>query len=269
MLTSTSKLHLEQTRDARLRHRSAWRDRWHRLEASTAAEEEARILNLWTNFAPDTTSLSSRGDQIPLEGILPRFLSLSAESSRQLGVINEQWMDLATDFMLHTALDAYLRFQGAGDVPLWAAFAWGWLPSQQAEVMDQQEIQGAPSKTDDSEDLINDMFQADDSDEEREVDRWQGMRLKKMSVFAPLEDEDWHTTGRWENKLNDIAFYFPEAHFERKVLDYLESLWGLEAEPILVQIEQGRVDGMTDEEFQKFKTKVGFERLWRQLHVMA
>ena len=39
--------------------------------------------------------------------------------------------------------------------------------------------------------------------------------------------------------------------FDGKITDYLEGLWKLGEKPLLVQIEQGKIEGWTKEEFKE------------------
>jgi len=44
--------------------------------------------------------------------------------------------------------------------------------------------------------------------------------------------------------------------FDGKIADYLEGLWKLGEKPLLVEIEQGKVEGWTKEEFEEFMGNV-------------
>ncbi len=238
------------------------------------------IFGSWRGFCQPTTGstesrkqLHSRASKIILlQDILSNFLDLSASMSVNIVQnVTEQWMHIAAEFMMQSAWEKYAYLATEGDEePLKVAFAWGWRSPQDwwdelSDLKDEVKL---------LEYRVIGMFGVDEDDEETMavVGEWldwtriRGQYLSCFSMGLDLDEELGHTYDqstsqqrrqKWQlQQLKDIAARFPMDAFEGKVVDFLEGLWELEQKPLLVQIEEGKVDGLTSEEFEEFKASV-------------
>jgi hypothetical protein len=93
----------------------------------------------------------------------------------------------------------------------------------------------------------------------QEMPEWTSIRLEHLSAFgtSPGGNEDYKKARRWQvERLRKIAEQYPIQKFNGKVVDYLEGLWKLGQKPLLVQIEEGKIEGLTQDEFEQFMENV-------------
>jgi hypothetical protein len=238
---------------------------------------EERIFDSWRDFFALPGSAVSReqtdlpgnihaeeADFISLLDLLPKFLDLSADMAANLGQdVTEQWMFLAAEFMLQSAWEKYVYLDAdPNEQPLIIAFGWGrWDRGE--------ELDNALTRADVSEEVkamevrVDAMFStSDESSGEatgQEIPEWTKIRLEHLSTFGNLPQgmEAGKHAQRWQVKqLRKIADLFPAEVFDGKVMDYLEGLWKLGRKPLLVQIEQGKIEGLTKEDFDGFMQNV-------------
>lgn len=71
--------------------------------------------------------------------------------------------------------------------------------------------------------------------------------------LRPKNDED------LPNHMLQVAVQFPVVDFETKVLSFLDALVRSIELPVLVQLEQGQLTGLSVKETNAFKRRVGLE----------
>ena len=231
--------------------------------------EENRIYDSWrSDHWHDRTSEYAKqlqlraSSKILFAELLPHFLDLSASISLTIGQkVTEQWMHLAAEFMLQSAWEkhAYLDLL-PGEESLEVAFAWGWQPQRC-----QMSGEGISKEDMALEDRLNEMFEVGEEGEDGAVvvdesPAWARIRSSYLAMFdLPGRDETMNlqlTPKPQLQRLKDIAAQFPMDAFEAKVVDFLEGLWKLERKPLLAQVEEGMVDGLSPEEFEEFQGNV-------------
>ena len=228
--------------------------------------------------------------------VLNRFMVLSARIVTELpnNEINQYWMRSACQLMLHTALQAARDsckvdastpscISSAAVRPgILECFAFRHLP---AEVLNTDTLKnrasptwtGAGSTPDaavkfdpsskDEEIAISDMFEA-------RSDQWDSMRHSYLSEFALPRpsakdaDETDPIAGLLESyrqRLPRLQQKYPYEEMEASVIECLENLWSINhlpsysGKPVLVQIEEGHLEGLDAQEFETFLKRVGLD----------
>jgi hypothetical protein len=240
------------------------------------SSREEDIVNSWRGFftlptggtEKETTAASLRNLQaqasksIPLLELLPVFLHLSAEMATNLGQdVTQQWMVLAVEFMLQSAWEklVYLDTDGTKE-PLKAAFGWGHWESWD-ELSDAWTASDASVEVKTEDMRIARMFSTRDKSGEFVImPEWSKVKFEYLSAFGTSPDgsqECPQHAQRWQVKrLREIKDRFPMEVFDGKIADFLEGLWKLGDKPLLVEIEQGKIEGWTKEEFEEFMGNV-------------
>src|SRR5271154_2751784 len=274
-LSQSSRDKLKQSSTQYSAIRLEWWDAQHPPERQQSSREED-IVNSWRGFftlptggtEKETTAASLRNLQaqasksIPLLELLPVFLHLSAEMAANLGQdVTQQWMVLAVEFMLQSAWEKLVYFDADGTKePLKAAFGWGHWENW-GELSDAWTASDASAEVKTGDMRIARMFSTrDKSGEFVVVPEWSKVKLEYLSAFGTSPDgsqECPQHAQRWQVKrLKEIKDRFPIEVFDGKIADYLEGLWKLGEKPLLVEIEQGKVEGWTKEEFEEFMENV-------------
>lgn len=184
--------------------------------------------------------------------LLPLFVKVSAASSSIHGSnLTERWMRLACEFMLQACLEQYLVYGANGSEVLDEAFAWGY-----------QDGEGAQGDTVPSE--VNDMFEDDTF--ASEVEGWTALKdeyLRELTDFeghhAMRMSKDAAATANALTELERVATHHPIDAFETSILKFLEALSLSTANPVLAQLERGKLDGMSREETYEFLAQCGVE----------
>jgi hypothetical protein len=274
-LSQSSRDKLKQSSTQYSAIRLEWWDARHPPERQQSSREED-IVNSWRGFftlptggtEKETTAASLRNLQaqasksIPLLELLPVFLHLSAEMATNLGQdVTQQWMVLAVEFMLQSAWEklVYLDADGTKE-PLKAAFGWGHWESWD-ELSDAWTASDASVEVKTEDMRIARMFSTRDKSGEFVImPEWSKVKLEYLSAFGTSPDgsqECPQHAQRWQVKrLREIRDRFPMEVFDGKIADFLEGLWKLGDKPLLVEIEQGKVEGWTKEEFEEFMGNV-------------
>jgi hypothetical protein len=274
-LSPSSRERLKQLSKQNCIIRIKWWDTGRSIDGQSSPEEN--IFDSWRDFFALPGSAESGeqkdlpcnihadgADFIPLFDLLPYFLDLSADMAAILGQdVTEQWMVLAAEFMLQSAWEKHVYLDAdANEEPLKVAFGWGrW---DQEEELENALMSGDASGEAKATELrVDAMFStSDESSGEatgQEIPEWNKIRLEHLSAFGNLPEgmEGGEQAQRWQVKqLRKIADLFPAEVFDGKVMDYLEGLWKLGRKPLLVQIEQGKIEGLTKEEFDGFMQNV-------------
>lgn len=250
---------------------------WERRSSKGLSLPEDSIVDCWRDFfripagiendvrTASQGNLRAESDNfIPLLELLPLFLDLSADMAENLGQeVTRQWMFLAAEFMLQSAWEKCVYLDAdANEEPLKVAFGWGrWDQEQKLEdaFMDADASEEAKAV----EARVNAMFSASDEISEesagQEIPEWTKIRLEYLSAFGILPDgeEGSKQAQRWQlERLKKIREQYPVHEFDGKVVDYLEGLWKLGPKPLLVQIEEGEIEGLTKDEFEEFMENV-------------
>jgi hypothetical protein len=274
-LSQSSRDKLKQSSTQYSAIRLEWWNARHPPERQQSSREED-IVNSWRGFftlptggtEKETTAASLRNLQaqasksIPLLELLPVFLHLSAEMATNLGQdVTQQWMVLAVEFMLQSAWEklVYLDADGTKE-PLKAAFGWGHWESWD-ELSDAWTASDASVEVKTEDMRIARMFSTRDKSGEFVImPEWSKVKLEYLSAFGTSPDgsqEYPQHAQRWQVKrLREIKDRFPMELFDGKIADFLEGLWKLGDKPLLVEIEQGKVEGWTKEEFEEFMGNV-------------
>lgn len=231
-----------------------------REETSQVTDWERTVYKSWQDVGEASSSLIGDGsrDPVTLKNMCPFFLTLSARIFGFIKqTIGETWVELAAQFMLQAALEAYLTPSLADDKnnQVAQAFAWGWIPPERWE----RDYGWTDQSGADLELMANKIFADEDSRLAGENQLWQETRLKYLSFFdiskqqqhgEPLSHQQLKTL------LGSLARENPVEALEVKMMDVLEQMWSLCRKPVLIQIEEGHLDGLSSDEFDDFKERV-------------
>lgn len=193
---------------------------------------------------------------VSLLDLLPLFMKISAARNSMSGSnVQAQWMKLACEFMLQACLEQYLVIGAEGANAFDEAFAWGYV----------DEIDEAMAAISGPDGLVNDnggsevnaMFE--DEDYEVEVDGWKEMRQSYIDELIPVEDmaRAGPHGNAFTSHLEAVANAHPPAAFESTLLDFLQAMSKSLPTPVLIQLENGKLDGMTEQETQEFLMECG------------
>jgi hypothetical protein len=274
-LSQSSRDKLKQSSTQYSAIRLEWWDARHPPERQQSSREKD-TTDSWRGFftlptgsteneatAASLRSLQAQASKsIPLLELLPGFLHLSAEMAANLRQdVTKQWMVLAAEFMLQSAWEKLVYFDAEGTKePLKAAFGWGHWENV-GELEDAWTASDASTEVVTRDIRIAGMFgNRDKSGEFVIVPEWSKVKLEYLSAFGTSPDgsqECPQHAQRWQVKrLKEIKDRFPIEVFDGKIADYLGGLWKLGEKPLLVEIEQGKVEGWTKEEFEEFMGNV-------------
>ena len=185
---------------------------------------------------------------LSLLDILPLFMQVSAARNAMNGSnLTELWMTLACEFMLQACLEQYLVFGAQGSDAVDEAFAWGYNEDVWQDVDADMAAQIA---RDDLKEM-NEMFE--DEDYATEVEGWSDTKMSYLEQLFLLNGGDSGSDAKYSvAHLETVAAAFPISTFETSLLKFLEALSKSIPEPILVQLEAGKLDGMTGQGTQEF-----------------
>jgi hypothetical protein len=268
-----------------------------------SAEDTVKLLRDFLFFGWTEEGRKDTDDLListfPIYRVLVRFMVLSARIAQSLETtrINQQWMHLACELMLHAALEAleasdFLRMDGdispkggAATVHpgLLECFAFRHLPD---ETRNRDFFQYRRSPFDDAltsenrvhmrldnslkeeEQDISDMFARDSVEWDRQRQSYLQEFKIPAQVLAEAADEGSPSrlAAYYKQRLADLRFIHPFAKTKASLVLCLESLWQLNTspaitgKPVLVQIEEGGLHGFTEEEFERFLSRVQLDR---------
>ena len=180
---------------------------------------------------------------VSLLDILSLFMEMSAlRNAMNASNFSEQGMHMAAEFMLQACLEQYLIVGAEGSDAVDMAFSWGY--SGNAGNKRPPEIE------------IYDMFE--DEEYAEEVVSWSGIKMSYLEELLPPDhvSADASSDGC---SLENIAAKFPIDKFESSILGYLGALSRSVSEPVLLQLESGKLDGMTEQETQDFVSGCGVD----------
>lgn len=257
----------------------------------TETIQEDATISSWTTFQ---TTYVPPDHHSALFSILNRFMALSAEVSQIIHDLNgdeisDKWIALALETMLQTALSLLAppshnshsnnhsdnNDHHTAPIPgLKECFAFGFLPNLELTSIT------APS---DADLLINDMFACTSPTTKTLIENpaWTTARSKYLSEFqlpsqstTPTPTPSAHThlnpttidPTPHKTRLSRLKTKYPYEVFERNLLGCLESFFIINTsidvsdKPVLVQIEEGKLEGLEGEEFEAFLGRVGLVR---------
>jgi len=247
----------------------------------------------------------TRNPQLCLaDHLLPSFMHLSCKMQPPDSNLDMKWMELASNFMVHAAieiLDAPDLFEDGievAEIALRECFAWGYVERRRfqdnAEIVQRllNQIESKSSQpqitlqsldqcrdhiqsTTVLEDEVWEMFYDEGSSRARttsdghttpqssgELSHWTSIRQEKLNAvlttFATMQEANsigrHHPIERLRNKYRLSAFlaevaYFIEVHWKK----VHRSEW--RGKPVLVQIDEGGLDGLSPEAFVSFKRR--------------
>ncbi|OJD13889.1 hypothetical protein AJ78_05710 [Emergomyces pasteurianus Ep9510] len=166
---------------------------------------------------------------VNLLDILPECMSLCAMVPHR-DIPDTSWMELPVRFMLYATIEEVLLHGKKIAETANEAFAWGY-----------------PYKVDGDEG-------SDENDAQAHIVQWE---LVRDSVKASLVRADGE--GDWEARIEEILEKSPLVQFEEYVIDWLTELLGFQNTPILVQLEEGTLEGLTLDETAAFLDRVGIQ----------
>lgn len=195
---------------------------------------------------------------VSLLDILPLFMQLSAAwTALSDSNLTASWMSLACEFMLHACLEQYLVCGADGSDAIDEAFAWG----HKSEATG---VNGDGENKAQTHDEVNIMFE-DEEDEQAEVQGWADERSKWLRQLFACD-----SNGYCENREPDamsapdllshlqmLARNHSIAKFHDTLLGFLAALGHSIPEPVLHQLENGQLEGMSKGETEKFLGSVG------------
>ncbi|PGH30527.1 hypothetical protein GX50_06707 [[Emmonsia] crescens] len=166
---------------------------------------------------------------VALLDILPEYMSLCAMVPHR-DIPDTSWMELPVRFMLHAAIEEVLLQGKTIAEAANEAFAWDY-----------------PYKV-----------EGDEGDDEKEhkvqIAQWETVRDSVKASLVSAADER-----EWEVRVEEILQKSPFIQFEEYVLDWLMALFRFQDTPILVQLEEGKLEGLTLEETAAFMDRVGIQ----------
>ena len=188
--------------------------------------------------------------------LLPDFISLSAHLYKDFDwEIKKPWLELVAEFMLQAVLEQYLVCGAGSTRVLRECFSYGWDPSsgkdRMSKYQDSCRTLGDQTYYDvyDDEETINNMFY--DEDNNAEIEGWKDIREHFLEFFKPAVEMD------FVRQLELTVAQHPIFTFEGRVMFFLGQLLKAQATPILVQFEEGKLEGMSAEETAQLKEKAG------------
>ncbi|KAI9809640.1 MAG: hypothetical protein M1825_000072 [Sarcosagium campestre] len=174
----------------------------------------------------------------PLLDTLPLFMTLSAEVSLEMeqSDVTQRWIDLALQFMLHAVLEAYLIDGAKGPSAVEEAYAWGVGPLP------------VPDDSGQGFDLVYEMLT---DDQGAVLEEWVQSRRTSMELLVP---ESGQSVG---DHLESLMRQEPLHDFEESMTEFLQGLASLLPAPALMQLERGAIDGLSQDETQDLKHRIG------------
>lgn len=159
--------------------------------------------------------------------ILPEFESLVSSLITHCEDEKDTWGEYASEFMLQASLEQFHIYGNTKAALVDEAFAW-----------DRVGLLGASFEEKRKTEVHN--------------TRREDQKARYKAALLPDDKLSWN----WH--LREVAKRFPLLRFEDAILDLLELLLNLLHKPILMQLEEGRLEGLSEPETTEFKRRVGF-----------
>jgi hypothetical protein len=202
-------------------------------------------------------------ESLALLDLLPLFMSvIAARNELNNSNLSPGLMELAAQFMLQASLEQYLVRGASGCDAVDEAFAWGCraapLATGDGHGNRHDEVDSDGSKGEgavDPTDEVDRMFQ-DEEEPSREVTDWSTVKSGFISQLARTNGDP------FMRHLERVADKHPIDVFEQMVLQLLAGLAASLPNPILTQLEEGTLDGMSAEEMEAFLGECGLKGHW-------
>ncbi len=252
-------------------------------------------------------SCRNRNPQLCLaDHLLPRFMHMSCKMQPPHSNLELKWMELASNFMIHAAveiLDAPDLVEDGVEVAQLAlkeCFAWGYVERRRfkdnTEIVQRllSQIESKSSQlhitqkaldeckehiqsTTIREDEVWEMFYDEDStrvpsrsgghsppQSSGELTHWTRIRQEKLSIilttFATMQEDN---NGDGQRPVEWLRNQYRLSTFLTEIARFVEVHWKnvhrseWYGKPVLVQIEEGRLDGLSATQFESFKQRAG------------
>lgn len=252
--------------------------RWLAYEASEFMKPEDRDLlatgseqyvGNWLSVEDDpAVSSKERFNGVPLVDLLPRFMEISAQTAQLTKQsVTDMWLELANDFMLQAAIEVGLtgpistRGSKINHKALLACFGWG-IPTGIDRLGIDDDWDSSSTEA-----AINHMLLPNTNEKITRENAWIEKRRRTVAEFMEhIRPENEEARGPYLHEddvrchVTTLQYGHPADRFEVQMLDYIRNLqvvWAqLTEEPILLQIEQGGLKGLDDDEFQALLARV-------------
>ncbi|KAG5287104.1 hypothetical protein I7I48_02954 [Histoplasma ohiense] len=172
-------------------------------------------------------------DNIPVASlldILPECMSLCGMVCHH-DIPDTSWMELPVRFMLFAAIEEILLHGTMIEEAANEAFAWDY-----------------PYKVESDDHHDEDCEQ----DDKARIAQWESVRDSVKTSLVGVDGER-----GWETSIGEILEKCPFIRFEEYVMEWLVSLLRFQKSPILMQLEEGKLEGLTLEETAAFMSRVG------------
>jgi hypothetical protein len=212
------------------------------------------------------------GREVPLVDLLPLFMELSAEIVDLTQTdVSSVWLQLACEFMTQAGIEVVLQATTSSEWTevdrhtLTACFGWG-PPINMSDFSLIMEIE--ESSVADTEKKIHHMLRSTGDNPDSQTPSWDEESSHAINEFKLNTDQrydesevaGWYANNK-RKQIIELQVNHPVQRFEVQILHYMENLqkvWAqLNEEPVLLQIEQGRLQGLNGEGFQDFMDRVG------------
>lgn len=174
---------------------------------------------------PDT--LCDLEVSVSLLALLPDFVALASILIAYCKNERDTWAESISEFMLQASLEQFYIYGNTQEAVVDEAFAWDRVDSEEYS------------------------FEEYGQTEMHTIVR-EDQKVKYRDILLPDGRISWN----WH--LHEITKRFPLLRFEDAILDILELLLNLLHKPILTQLEEGKLEGLSESETTKFKERVGF-----------
>ncbi|KLJ05680.1 hypothetical protein EMPG_10879 [Blastomyces silverae] len=173
---------------------------------------------------------------VTLLDILPECISLCGMVYHH-DIPDIRWMELPVRFMLFAAIEGILlQGKSIGEAAN-EAFAWDYP----------YKFEGDGDGDDDDDENFAQDYKA-------QVTQWESVRESVKASFAGADGDK-----GWESRIWEILEKCPLIRFEEYVMEWLAALLKFQNTPILVQLEEGRLEGLTLQETAAFMDRVGIQ----------
>ncbi|OAX80375.1 hypothetical protein ACJ72_05295 [Emergomyces africanus] len=166
---------------------------------------------------------------VNLQDILPECMSLCAMVPHR-DIPDTSWMEIPVRFMLYAAIEEVLLHGKTIAEAVDETFAWGY-----------------PYK-------VSGDDGGDENDDKAQISQWEMVRDSVKASLVSADDER-----GWEARIEEILEKSPFIQFEEYAIDWLTELIGFQNTPILVQLEEGKLEGLTVTETAAFLNRVGIQ----------
>ncbi|PGG97002.1 hypothetical protein GX51_07551 [Blastomyces parvus] len=168
---------------------------------------------------------------VTLLDILPECMSLCGMIYTH-DIPDISWMELPVQFMLFAAIEQILLQGKSTAEAANEAFAWDYPYSVEDDDEDENVAQECKAR----------------------IAQWESVR---ESVKASLDGADGDKG--WESRIGEILEKCPFIRFEEYVMEWLAALLKFQNTPIFVQLEEGKLEGLTLQETTAFMDRVGIQ----------